>query len=639
MGKFKKDDQMPSIEGIDELKSVMIFDEDYVNQYVYQKDEILKNSFDIFIKTPEYERHQAAILEQVKELKKIFENQAELDELLNIFSGFIGGFGKAASGYAKNGSIAKGIGAGNKLANIPEELSAYTDFLKHEPRTVTWLKWQMGGQTYSEHSRNCPYCANDIEDTKPVIKKISEEFDSKAIEHLINMLDVFGVLSEYFSPETNAELDLIAANVEGLSDEQIKYLTVVKNEVEMLKSKLENIKNLSFETLKDIEQVATEIESYKIDASKLVHLNSKNIVENVTNINLKIDKVLTSAWKIQMEVTQQNQTIRAAVIKYEEEINEFLLYAGFRYRVYLREDKDEKLKLTLSHINIDDEPILNARQHLSYGERNAFALVLFMYDAINQNPDLIILDDPISSFDGNKKFAILHKLFTGGRDASLFERTTVLFTHEFSTVIDVIHNLPQNFNAPQASFLENRRGILNEKDIKKQNIKSFNEIALDNIEISSHCLGKLIYLRRYLELQKDKTDGWQLLSNYFHKRDTPIQIDPISLDERPMTGAEIENGTKQINKYTPGFNYDSELSEIKDSDELLKKYELTVSNYEKLQIYRILKDIKDDDKVMQKFINETYHVENDYLFQLNPIEYEVIPDYIIDQCDKSLGLK
>jgi len=53
----------------------------------------------------------------------------------------------------------------------------------------------------------------------------------------------------------------------------------------------------------------------------------------------------------------------------------------------------------------------NAKDSLSFGERNAFALVLFMFDAIKENADLIILDDPISSFDKNKKYAIMNMLF------------------------------------------------------------------------------------------------------------------------------------------------------------------------------------------------------------------------------------
>jgi hypothetical protein len=37
-----------------------------------------------------------------------------------------------------------------------------------------------------------------------------------------------------------------------------------------------------------------------------------------------------------------------------------------------------------------------------------------------------------------------------------------------------------------------------------------------------------------------------------------------------------------------------------------------------------------------KFINETFHIENDYLFQLNPRDYEIIPNYIIEECNKDL---
>jgi wobble nucleotide-excising tRNase len=34
-----------------------------------------------------------------------------------------------------------------------------------------------------------------------------------------------------------------------------------------------------------------------------------------------------------------------------------------------------------------------------------------MYETLSKNSDLIILDDPISSFDKNKKYAILQMLF------------------------------------------------------------------------------------------------------------------------------------------------------------------------------------------------------------------------------------
>ena len=51
-------------------------------------------------------------------------------------------------------------------------------------------------------------------------------------------------------------------------------------------------------------------------------------------------------------------------------------------------------------------------------------------------------------------------------------------------------------------------------------------------------------------------------------------------------------------------------------------YNESTSNYEKLQIYRIIFNENNGNRVVRKFVNETFHVENDYLFQLNPREYD-----------------
>ncbi|WFU14650.1 hypothetical protein [Bradyrhizobium sp. CB3481] len=52
--------------------------------------------------------------------------------------------------------------------------------------------------------------------------------------------------------------------------------------------------------------------------------------------------------------------------------------------------------------------------------------------------------------------------------------------------------------------------------------------------------------------------------------------------------------------------------------------------YEKIQLFRIF-NIEHDDDVIRKFINESYHIENEYVMQLNPHKFESIPEYIIDE--------
>ena len=85
-------------------------------------------------------------------------------------------------------------------------------------------------------------------------------------------------------------------------------------------------------------------------------------------------------------------------------------YAGYKYHVDIK-SMDEDYKLVLYHNDYTAKEISEGNNILSYGEKNAFALILFMYDALKENADLIILDDPISSFDETKKFAIINKLF------------------------------------------------------------------------------------------------------------------------------------------------------------------------------------------------------------------------------------
>ena len=40
--------------------------------------------------------------------------------------------------------------------------------------------------------------------------------------------------------------------------------------------------------------------------------------------------------------------------------------------------------------------------------------------------------------------------------------------------------------------------------------------------------------------------------------------------------------------------------------------------------------------MVDKFVKETYHIENEQISQLNPLKYNIVPDFIIQECDKCL---
>lgn len=628
-------EHFPELTGYEGFGKVAIFNETYIEDYVYQQNELIKNSFEIFIKTPDYDKHINEIEKLLEGINTTFRNHPELDELIKVFQEFIDGFGKAKGGYSAAGAIGKGLGKGNKIDNIPKGLEVYEPYLKNS-ENVKWIKWQLEGKRYLDMAEQCPYCSGSIQETKETILKVSEEYDAKAVEQLNKMLEVFKKLSPFFTDDTMAKLDEISKNMAGISNHQKTYLLEIKAQVDSLMQQLYGLKRMGFHSLKNAEKIADELQKFKVDLSYYSHLNSDLSNEKVELINKTLDVVLEKAGRLQGEIAQQKKHIKTTIEMYSKEINDFLYYAGYRYQVdIVEEEHTTDYHLILKHV--DGEGVIQAaNEHLSFGERNAFALVLFMYDVLKNDPDLVVLDDPISSFDGNKKFAIINMLFMGKH--SLKNRTVLLLTHEFNTVIDVIYNMPYNFSpAPKAAFLTTKNGVLSEKEIKKTDIKSFGEIARSNINSGINSLNKLVYLRRLLEIQKTDSLAWQLLSNIFHKREIPEFHFSDDTPNRQMTVQEIQDAENEIrSEYLPDFDYNTEYQKTQDMKLLKTLYENSGSNYEKLQIYRIMFNENSSNSVIKKFVNEAFHIENDYLFQLNPCEYDTVPQYIIDECDKEI---
>lgn len=616
----------PKVTGLPDNMRVTIFDENYVNQYVFLEDDLVKNSFDIFVKTDNYETQLSQINELVSNIKNIFQDNPELESLITDMNEFISSFGKAKNGISASGSLVKGFGSGNVIQHIPEGLEDYSAFL-NDSSNSKWLKWQSDGRNYMELGSNCPFCAGDLEPQKEKIEKIHTEYDSKTIEHLSKILELFERLGKYFSKETNTRIRDITANVQGLSKEQKNYLVEIKGNVEVFIEKLTALKHIGFDSLKIVDKLTVEIDKYKIDMSYLPHLNTEFTIQKVSIINNSIDELKTVVGQLQGAVNKQKKEIEQTIKRYDTEINEFLLMAGYTYKVSIEEDENHTYKMKLKFGA--DNTITSVKTHLSYGERNAFALVMFMYNSIYNKADFIILDDPISSFDKNKKFAILNMLFVRGN--SFRGKTSLLLTHDFEPVIDTIYNHPSYFEGmPQAAFLENIDGQLQEKEIEKEDILSSVQVAKENISLLDNPVCKLIYMRRLSEIEEGKSNAWHLLSNIFHKRPNPL------IAGEAMTDDAIIDATTNIRKYIPDFDYAEYLSYVTDTKEVLSLYHLVQSNYEKLQIYRILFEASDEDRVIRKFLNETYHIENDYLFQLNPIRFNTIPNYIVNECNSSV---
>lgn len=258
----------PSISGVEKANSILIFNEEYVNQFVFKSEEIIENSFEIFIRTETYKKNMGEIENLISDIKKTFEENKSIEIVENDLSNLSKSFGKSKSGISKAGSLSKAIGKGNKLNNIPEPLKPYKTFLESE-NPAEWIKWQTTGNKYSEKNDNCPYCTSEIETKKEIISAVGKEYNATYIKHLTSLKTVLDSLRDYFSPKTNTKLDEIFRNTEGLSPEQENYLGEVKSQIDTLKDKLSKLKKISFFSFKNVEKIESDIRELKIDRSSI----------------------------------------------------------------------------------------------------------------------------------------------------------------------------------------------------------------------------------------------------------------------------------------------------------------------------------------------------------------------------------
>ncbi|MCB4762683.1 MAG: hypothetical protein LGB78_02040, partial [Sulfurovum sp.] len=320
------DNIKPIIEGADSIESILTFNEEYIGQFVFQENELVENSFDIFIKDDKYIENQEAIEELIKDVKKLFEDNDNLSLIIKDLEELNTSFGKSKDGYAKSGKLAKSFGSGNKLENIPKGLEEYSDYL-HNENNVKWLKWQMdGSKSYLNIKEDkCPYCTAQVEETKKkMIVQVSEEYNATAINYLVQMLGVFERLDKYFSDDAKEQLKVIIQNSTGLSKEQISYLVQIKEQIETLLRKLESLQKLNFHTFRDIDTVEEEITGLKISLGLIPFLNSSETQQIINPMNESLEGILERIGELKGKIAIQKRQIETTIDIYKDDINSFL---------------------------------------------------------------------------------------------------------------------------------------------------------------------------------------------------------------------------------------------------------------------------------------------------------------------------
>lgn len=624
----------PNVEGTGDLRSALIFDEAYVNQFAFQQDEVVKDSFEIFIKTPEYDAAMEEITASFEGIREAFTESVEIEQTIKDLKELRDAFGKANKdgSISKSSKVIKAFGDGNKIDNVPAQLVPFESFIKGD-NPSKWVGWQIKGNEFLKDGGVCPYCASALssQEQRDTALAVSEQYNATAVEHLNTLKAVIERLGKYFSEACQVNLAKVVNAKLELTAPEKSFLGSLRTAINALIEQLDGLRTISFFALRDVDQIDAKLQGLKIDLEMIDKLDSTGTRRVIDPINAQLEKLLKQVSTLKAKVGKHKSRIQKAILENQSSINGFLKSAGYKYTVSIVAEPDS-YKMKLEHDDLD-EHIEMASKHLSYGERNAFALVLFMHEVNSKKPDLVILDDPISSFDKNKKFAILHELFRG--KGSLRGSTTLMLTHDIEPAIDVVKSTAKLFSgsSPQATFLSSNNNSVSEVAIGKTNIQTFAQICNDVVDGHADRLIKAIYLRRHFETTDDVHLAYDLLASLLHRRPNPtIRSDA---GDRDMTFDEKATAQEKVQRRIHDFDYDTLIQELQDEAAMLAKYTSTNVGYEKIQLFRLIRG-KHEDDVISKFINESYHIENEYVMQLDPRKFDSVPEYVVKECDRLL---
>lgn len=622
-----------NVSGLNGITSVEVFDEEYVQSVVFQQDSLFPGSFDVFVRTPEFINTENKLREQLEAMVKLSEREdvrrlaADLESFL---ANLVGNSGLDRNKKPKGSSpVVKALKEGNTWAHEDPLLTPFKPILGQGP-FKKWAAWHKQGRDYLSLMEGvCPYCGLPASDSESRIDAVGNSFDSTKVGNIEKTINALSIGSAYLSETASCKINSIVDSADPITEQEKAFIGKVVQDAQLIIDTLAKLRAISsYFVLSSVDNLNEGLSNCKIDIALVDNFNSSICSALAAEINKAVDAAMTNAGKLIGLVKRQKLHLAAALKDRCEEINSFLTEAGYPYSVNIPGAEDGKCSVRLVHTSQWEVP--DSREALSYGEKNAFALVFFAYECMSKKPDLVILDDPISSFDGAKRYALLNMLFLGGiGEATLKGKTVLLLTHDYGTLFDIEHTHKPTFQpSANSCVLSCADGLVNETVVTANDMVLADNLYERLAKSSSALMVKLVYARKVLEVRDEKGDAYDVVSSLFHHRPTPTRIDMT-----PMKSTEINNGVTNLEAIVgEPIDYNDLLHTLNNPTKMLSIFDASSSNYEKLQLARIATEACTDDKVLKERMDESVHVGNGFLYQLDPTRFELVPSQLVERC-------
>lgn len=561
------------IEGIENPK-ISVFDEKLLDKYLFaqQKDD---NVYSVLIDNEnEYVNARIHLENRLTEINKllILENDKYLE--LKKLQGHLGGTLTNSNKLRATSTIIKAKKSLDAIgrSNVYSYLNALT------PKHADWVV--AGVEYIDEEKKLCPFCTKKLNKKKiNIINKI-DNVDLKSRLKINQTVESF---DEYLSstPFTLKGINQL--------EEQMLEISIALKEFEKLKNDIFELYDIEL-TLEDI-SFDYEKELFKIFPSLEVPLKALN--RRKVSLKRNFDKANANTKNIfSRRLNAINNVIESMGIPYKIEAK-YKRSRIYGYKLFHVEDKNKEERM----------------DGLSTGERKIISLIFFALEQQNKDSDLIIFDDPVSSYDENRRYS-LYRYIT----ETLRDKTILILSHDQLFAKFAVYDKRRIVG--DVSYFENAEDI-NLIKIVKEDFNNINYYIKERIQKAESYMQKIINLRYFYELSR-KQNIYTYITKVFKKEDVISWLQSKALKEESLLKIINNELGIVLEPFNSNFYDDVNIEDL--------------SVMEKVFILRQM----DTSKTLKDELSNYVHLSSKFVITLNPYKFSFASNYVIKAIQDNL---
>ena len=298
------------------INKVLLFNDDFVNNIVFQQSEVIQNSFDVFIRTPQYEERQSSINSRLKNIHVDISENKELQQLVLVGKTVLSKFSLTQGGELQQRGMIKSLTSSKSIFTLPKELSKFQPLMQRN-YNVDWVGWKNDGAKYDDVGI-CPFCTSSLGEQYQTEKKVfTASYSQSNVKNIMDMISYFETVKDYMD---EGKKDILYNCVKGSKDTREIQLWIKKfyTELKFLVEEIAEVQEFnSFKVRReDITQLDVQLKNLTIDISNLEIFTNAKVKTLITFINKKIDEVLAEIELLKKDIGELKGFIGTAKERY-----------------------------------------------------------------------------------------------------------------------------------------------------------------------------------------------------------------------------------------------------------------------------------------------------------------------------------